>query len=611
MSTNVKIATLRSIAQRLRRISVLSTSAAGSGHPTTCLSAADLMAALFFDEMHFDPQQPDRPGSDLFVLSKGHAAPILWAALHESGAITADPMTLRRIDSDLEGHPMPRVPWVKVASGSLGQGLSAALGLAIGRRQRKDAGRIYCLMGDGETAEGSVWEAAALACEQKLDNLCAIVDVNELGQSGPTMAGFHAEGLSAKFAAFGWNAIVCDGHDLASILAAFDNGRATHGRPTVLLARTVKGKGVTAIAGKAGWHGKAIPKGPELDQALAEIGDPPAPAPVVARVRTAGAAPAAPTSAAPAPGYAIGAETATREAYGTALVRLGSVDPRLFVTDADTKNSTFAEKFKEKFPDRFVDAFIAEQNMVGMALGLAGAGYVPCVSTFSCFLTRAYDFIRMAAYSAPKHLILVGTHAGISIGEDGPSQMALEDLAMMRAVLGSTVLYPSDATATERLLEVAIAHGGLAYLRLSRPKTKVLYGPNEPFAVGGSKVLRQSSQDAVTLVAAGVTVFEALAAHEQLKADGIATRVVDAYSIKPLDVATLAKAANETKALVTVEDHSAWGGLGDAVAAEVRAPRLERLAVRDVPRSGTPTQLLSRYGIDAAHIVAAVRRVLG
>jgi transketolase len=605
-------ATVSALAQRLRRDSLISTSEAGSGHPTTCMSAAEIVASLFAREMAVDPRDANRPGTDHFVLSKGHAAPILWSILKEIGAIDTDLKTLRRIDSPLEGHPIPATMpgWVKVATGSLGQGLSASVGMALARRLAGDPGRIYCLMGDGEIAEGSVWEAAEIASHDTLANLCAIVDVNGLGQSGRTMHGHDIDAIAAKWRAFGWNAIGVDGHDVAALARAFDAARSTTDRPTVICARTLKGKGAKLTEDRGGWHGKALKKGAELDGALADVGDPPLRLTIEPRTRgQASARPKAPTSLPAGPSYKIGDEVAPREAWGEALVRLGTIDARIVVLDAEVKNSTFAEKFKDKFPGRFVECFIAEQNMVGAALGFAAEGFVPCASTFGAFFARAYDFIRMAAYSTPPHLVLCGTHVGVSIGEDGPSQMALEDLAAMRAILGSTVLYPSDGMSASRLVEEATRTPGIVYLRMGRPKNKVLYGADEPFVIGGSKVLRSSARDAVTVVAAGVTVHEALAAYDRLAADGIAVRVIDAYSVKPLDVATLTRAAEETGGVVTVEDHAAWGGLGEAVATAVRPRRLELLAVRDIPRSGKPEELLARHGIDADAIVAAVRRL--
>jgi len=608
-------AELVSFAQKLRRDSLIMTSEAGSGHPTTCMSAADLVAVLFGREMVYDPADGFRPGSDHFVLSKGHAAPILWSVLRRVGAIGTDLMTLRHADSPLEGHPTPRmVPgWVRVATGSLGQGLNAAVGMALCRRLGGDPGRVYCLMGDGEIAEGSVWEAAALAAHDGLHNLCAIVDVNGIGQSGPTMHGHDIDAIVGKWRAFGWHAIGLDGHDVTAIARALAEARGVNDKPTVLVARTEKGKGVDFLSGKPGWHGKALKKGKELDDALAQVGDPPIDTiDVVAGVRGTARRPERPVGAdAGKPPYALGQDVATREAYGEALLRVGAVDPRIVVLDAEVKNSTFAEKFKDKHPSRFFECFIAEQNMVGAALGCSAEGYVPFCSTFAAFFSRAYDFIRMGAYSTPAHLILCGSHVGVSIGEDGPSQMGLEDLAMMRAVIGSTVPYPSDAMQASRLVEEAVARGGIVYLRTSRPKTKVIYGPDERFPVGGCKVHGAQVGDAVTVVGAGVTLHEALAAQKQLAAEGLKVRVVDLYSVKPLDVATLARCAVETRGFVTVEDHALWGGLGDAVAAAIRPARMEMLAVSDLPRSAKPEECMAMARIDAAAIVAAVRKVAG
>jgi len=537
----------------------------------------------------------------------------LWGVLHEIGAVKVDTRTLRRKDSPLEGHPTPRVPgWVRVATGSLGQGLSAAVGMAHARRLARDRGRVYCLMGDGELAEGSVWEAAGLAAHDKLANLCAIVDVNAQGQSGRTMHGHDIDGLAAMWRSFGWHAVGLDGHDVAAISAAFEEARGVTDRPTVLLARTLKGKGAKSIEDKGGWHGKPLKKGPELDAALADVGEPPHIS-LKIESRTRGESTARlkmPVGSLPPPLYSVGDEVATREAYGDALVRIGAVDPRIVALDGDVKNSTFSEKFKEKFPERFIESYIAEQNMVGMALGFAAEGWVPFASTFAAFLTRAYDFIRMAACSTPPHLVLVGSHVGVSIGEDGASQMALEDLAMMRAVIGSTVFYPADAVAASRLVEEAVKLDGIVYLRMSRPKTRVIYGPDETFQAGGCKVHGRSDKDVATVVAGGVTLYEAFEAQKRLAAAGTAVRVIDLYSVKPLDQATLQRAADETKAFVTVEDHGAWGGLGEAVAGAVRVPRLERLAVTEMPRSAKPAELLAMHHLDAAAIVDAVKHVV-
>jgi transketolase len=604
-------AELHRMAQKLRRHSLESTAEAGSGHPTSCMSCAELVSVLFFDEMRFDPRDPSGRDADVFVLSKGHSAPILWAALKEAGAIAEDLLTLRRHDSPLEGHPTPLVPWVRVATGSLGQGLSSASGMAWARRLDGSAGRVYCLLGDGEVAEGSVWEAAQFASFNGLSNLCAVIDVNRLGQSGPTMYEHALQPYLERLHAFGWDAVEVDGHDVAAVRAAFSQARATKGRPFGIVARTFKGKGVSFLENKDGWHGKPVKKGDELARAVGELGDTSIELRVEPR-RYPSVTEQAPVAPQVEPAYKLGQEVATREAFGTALAQLGQRCPQVVALDGDTKNSTFSERFKQVQPERFAEAYIAEQNMVGVALGTSTEGKVPFASTFACFLTRAYDFIRMAVYSRPDHLVLVGSHAGVSIGEDGASQMALEDLAMMRALVRATVLYPSDAVSAERLVEEAARTPGVVYIRTSRPKTPVLYANEERFPVGGSKVLRQSAKDAVTLVGAGVTLHEALKAHERLAAEGVAARVIDLYSLRPIDQETLRRAAAETKVIVTVEDHSLQGGIGEAVAGAVAgAAPVEMLGVSEIPRSGKPAELMAAHGIDADAIVAAVRRVLG
>jgi transketolase len=602
--------TLARMAQKLRRHSLEMTSEAASGHPTTCMSCAEIVSVLFFDEMRFDPKDPSGRDQDVFVLSKGHAAPILWAALKEVGAISEDLLTLRRYDSPLEGHPTPRSPWVRVATGSLGQGLAAAAGMAWARKLDGSEARVYALLGDGEAAEGSVFEAAQYASFNTLDNLCAILDVNRLGQSGPTMYQHDVGVYADRFEAFGWNVAVVDGHDVPELRDAFARARAAGDKPSVIVARTLKGKGVSFLEDKDGWHGKPVKKGEELDKALAELGDTSVGLGVEARRYPVPARPSGGTLEI-TPAYTLGQEVATREAYGTALAKLAQSCPDVVAIDADTKNSTFAERLKDVDPRRFSEGYIAEQNMVGAALGMATEGKIPFASTFACFLTRAYDFIRMAGYSRPPHLVLVGSHAGVSIGEDGPSQMALEDLAMMRAITPATVLYPSDAVSAEKLTAEAAKTPGLVYMRTSRPKTKVLYANDEAFPVGGSKVLRSSARDQATVVAAGVTVFEALAAHDTLAGEGVAIRVIDLYSVKPIDAATLGAAADLTKRMVTVEDHSVCGGIGEAVTAAVAGrARVELLGIREVPRSGKPGELMKAHGIDAAAIVAAVKRLL-
>jgi transketolase len=574
------------------------------------MSCAEIISVLFFDEMHFDPKDPSGKDADVFILSKGHAAPILWAALKEAGAISDDLLTLRRYDSPLEGHPTPNSPWVRVATGSLGQGLCAGAGMAWARKLDGSPARVYVLLGDGEAAEGSVWEAAQFASYYALENLCAVIDVNRLGQSGPTMYQHDTKLIAERLRGFGWETAIVDGHDVHEVRAALARGRGIKGKPFGIVARTLKGKGVSFLEDKDGWHGKPVKKGDELAKAVAELGDTNVEIPVEAR-RYPAAAVSPRGALVLTPAYTLGQEVATREAYGTALAKLGKSSPAVVAIDGDTKNSTFAERLKEVAPSQYAEGYIAEQNMVGAALGMATEGKIPFASTFACFLSRAYDFIRMAAYSRPPHLVLVGSHAGVSIGEDGPSQMALEDLAMMRAIIEATVHYPSDAVSAERLVEVAARTPGLVYIRTSRPKTAVLYSNDEAFPVGGSKTLRSSAKDAVTIVAAGVTLHEALAAHEALAKDGIAVRVIDLYSVKPIDVATLRKAAAETRGFVTVEDHSVWGGIGDAVASAVAgSARIEMLGVRTVPRSGRPVELMRAHGLTADAIAAAVRKLL-
>ena len=608
------IPALQNIATRLRIESVRATTEAGSGHPSSCCSAAEVVAAVFFGQMRFNPHDPQHDDNDRFVLSKGHAAPLLYAAWAEAGAIPReDLLKLRRLDCDLEGHPTPRLPFIDMATGSLGQGICAAIGLALNARRLGSDYRTYVLVGDGESAEGSVWEAAQAGQQFALDNLCGIVDVNAQGQSRATALGHDMEAFARRWTAFGWHALVVDGHDLGALLAALGEARRTKGRPTMVLARTVKGKGITLMEGKEGWHGKAVAKGPDLNMAIKEleaqlVGDvatpPIPPAPARASVTVAAPGPL------PAPTYELGALVATREAYGNALAALGEADGRVVALDADVGNSTFSIKFEQAHRERFYETYIAEQVMVGAAMGLAARGAIPFPSTFACFLTRASDFIRMAGIGNA-NIKFAGSHAGVSIGEDGPSQMALEDLAMMRAVPNCAVLYPCDGVSAERLVAAAAAYDGMAYIRTSRPKTEVIYTPADLFEIGGSKVLYESADDVATVVAAGVTVFEACAAHDELLKAGIAICVIDAYSVQPIDAAALVRAGRKTgRRIITVEDHYPAGGLGDAVSEAVaeHGITVRRLAVREVPRSGQPRELLDRYGISASHIAAAVHQ---
>ncbi len=601
---------LKGIANQLRIHSIEATTAAGSGHPTSCCSEADLVAALFFGHMRYDPKNPHYHNNDRFILSKGHAAPLLYAAWAETGLFPAeDLLKLRQLNSDLEGHPTPRLPFVDVATGSLGQGLSVGVGMALCARLDNLDYRTYVLLGDGECSEGSVWEAAALAGQNQLNNLVALVDVNRLGQSEPAPLGHNLDAFKRRFEAFGWRTEEIDGHDIDEILevlAAVGLGN----QPLVILAKTLKGAGISFLQDKEGWHGRPLTK-EEADKAIAElkpsarsgIGQPiAAPTPLPTPKNEA-------PSAYPPISYNLGDKVATREAFGNALARIGEVDLRVVALDGDTKNSTYSEKFLKKFPNRFTECFIAEQDMVGVATGFAARGKVPFASTFATFFSRAFDQVRVAGISMA-NLKLCGSHVGVSIGEDGPSQMGLEDLAMMRAVAGSTVLYPADAVSAEKLVNEMAAKKGIFFLRTSRPKTAVLYKNEEEFPIGGAKILRQSSGDKVTVVAAGVTVYEALKAADALKNEGIAITVIDAYSIKPLAKQFIHDAAQKTNNLVvTVEDHYAEGGLGDAVAGELSAlgTKVHKLAVRELPHSGKPEELLAKYGIDAHAIVQQVK----
>ncbi|MGA9776940.1 MAG: transketolase [Limisphaerales bacterium] len=599
---------LKGIANQLRIHSITATTAAGSGHPTSCCSAADVVAALFFGHMRYDAKNPHYHNNDRFILSKGHAAPLLYAAWAETGLFPADDLLkLRKFGSDLEGHPTPRLPFVDVATGSLGQGLSVGVGMALAARFDKLDYNTYVLLGDGEIAEGSVWEAASLAGIYKLNNLIAIVDANRLGQSQATAFGHDIGVYRKRFEAFGWRVEDIDGHDLEEISEVL-GGVGLNDQPLAIVAKTYKGAGVSFLQDKEGWHGKPLNK-EEAAKAIAEL-QPTAKSGVGVSIPAPNQLPA-PNGAAPASypplAYKIGDSVATREAYGNALARVGEVDPRIVAMDGDTKNSTYAEKFMKKFPARFTECFIAEQNMVGTATGMGARGKVPFASTFATFFSRTFDQIRVAGISQ-SNLKLTGSHVGVSIGEDGPSQMGLEDLAMMRAIAGSTVLYPSDAVAAEKLVEQMAQTKGICYLRTSRPKTPVIYNNDETFPIGGAKVLREG--DKATVVAAGVTLFEALKAADALKNEGVNITVIDAYSIKPLARDVILAAARKTNnTVITVEDHYTEGGLGDAVAGELSADgvRVHKLAVTALPRSGKAEELLAHFGIDAAAIAKKVK----
>jgi transketolase len=609
------VAEIKEKARRLRILSMMSTTAAGSGHPTSCMSAADLVAGLFFYAMKFDPKNPNSSDGDRFVLSKGHAAPVLYAALAEAGVFPESRvLTLRQASSELEGHPTPFIPGVDAATGSLGQGVSVGAGLAIGAMLDKSRTRVYVLTGDGELAEGQIWEAAAFAGHYKLDNLTVVADINALGQSEPTMYEHQMDIYKKKFESEGFATEVIDGHDVPAILAAFDRAKATKGKPQAVVARTIKGYGFSEVAGKQGWHGKPFSKD-QLSAAIEELGGawdiPPDPGKSYARKslprRVDFPAPAAPD-------YDPAKPVATREAYGNALKRIGAVNPRLVDLSGDVDNSTFSEIFAKAYPDRFFQAYIAEQNMVSMGVGLAARGFTAFVDTFACFLSRAVDEVRMAAISR-SNLSLCGSHCGVSIGEDGPSQMGLEDIAIFRAAHGSVVLYPSDAVSAERLTEYMARTDGITYLRTSRPKSPILYSKDENFPVPGFKVLRQSVEDRVTVISAGITVHEALRAADGLKAKGTTVRVIDLYCVKPIDGKALAEQINATGGkLVVVEDHWAEGGIGEAVLsalalAGAALSKFRHLAITRMPHSGKEKELLEIFGISADHIAEAVTSI--
>jgi transketolase len=608
----------KDLATQLRADSIRSTTAAGSGHPTSSMSAADLMAVLLADYLHYDFDDPHNLRNDRLIFSKGHAAPLLYSLYKAAGAITDDEMlTLRKFGSRIEGHPTPALPWVDVATGSLGQGLPTGVGMAYsGKYFDKLPFKVWVLLGDSEMAEGSVYEAFELAGHYNLDNLIALIDMNRLGQRGPTMLEWHGEVYAARARAFGWHAIQIDGQNVDAVNRAYAEAVGVKDRPVCIVAKTQKGAGVSFLADKEGWHGKALSPA-EAEKALAELGSPKGDLIVKPQPpRPGDVAPVEQHGRFEPPKYELGAKVATREAYGDALAAVGAVRSNVIALDGEVSNSTFSDKFKKAFPDRFIEVYIAEQQLVSAAVGLQALRKIPYASTFAAFFSRAYDQIRMAAISRA-NINLVGSHAGVSIGEDGPSQMALEDLAMLRAVHGSTVLYPSCATTTAHLIAQMATTPGIKYLRTTREKTPVLYGPDESFPIGGSKVLRKSGSDAACLIGAGVTLHESLKACDILAAEGIKVRVIDLYSVKPIDSATVRLAAEECGGrLFVVEDHWPEGGLGDAVLevfggeSTVRAS-VTRLAVRNMPTSGKPAEMMSAAGIDAAHIVEAVKKQVG
>jgi transketolase len=602
----------RELGQQLRVDSVRASAAAGSGHPTSSMSAADLMAVLLAKYLRYDFGRPAEPLNDHLIFSKGHASPLLYSLYKAAGAITDhELLTFRKLGSRLEGHPTPEIPWVDVATGSLGQGLPCAVGVALaGKRLDRVPYRVWVLCGDSEMAEGSIWEAFDHASHEGLDNLIAIIDVNRLGQRGETMLGWDTAAYVRRAEAFGWRALEIDGHDFDEIDGAFEQALAGDGRPVAIVARTVKGKGVSAVENRNGFHGKPLA---DPDAAIRELGGL-RELTVSTSIPARGARPYQfATEAAPAASWQVGEEVATRRGFGEALAALAASDGRIVALDGEVGNSTYTELFAAAHPERYFEMYIAEQQLVATAVGLQVRGWVPFAATFAAFLSRAYDFIRMAAISRAD-IRLVGSHCGVSIGEDGPSQMGLEDIAALRAVHGSTVLYPSCANQTAKLVEAMVDQPGVSYLRTTRAALPVLYAADEQFEIGGSRVLCSSEDDEVTLVAAGITLHEALAAAEQLAGEGVTARVIDLYSVKPIDAPTLIEAAEATGAIVTVEDHHPEGGIGDAVL-EVFAdsdsrPRIVMLAVRVMPTSGTPAELLAQAGIDRVRIVEKVRELV-
>lgn len=611
-STKQKHNYLRDAAARLRRHSLEITKEAGSGHPTSSLSCAEIMSTLFFGFMKIDVEQSNNRHNDRFILSKGHAAPILWASYYEGGLIDLDALhSLREIDSRQEGHPTPRNKWIDVATGSLGQGLSVGVGMAWAARHHQTDSHTYVLMGDGETAEGSIWEAASLASHENLGQLTAIVDINEYGQSGHSMLGGDVDSYAQRFAAFGWQTIIVDGHEVEEISGALSAARENQTRPTVILAKTVKGKGVEEIEGARGSHGKPAPS---LEGALRDL---PESAHDKARegelfIHPTGRSEAFPkiefTSSIQHGADSDEGPVATRAAFGKAMLRLGEACQNLVALDGDVKNSTKLQDFFERYPERSVECYIAEQNMIGMAMGLSKSGLLPCAATFAAFLTRGFDQLRIAAISRAR-LILAGSHAGVAIGQDGPTQMGLEDIAMLRCLPDSLVLYPADATSTHAAVENATHHDGIAYIRLNRGKTPTLYNADEAFEPGTCKVWNESEADQATLVGAGITLFECLDAQKALADENILVRVVDCYSVKPINSATLRRCAEETGAVIVVEDHHPEGGIGEAVFSAIKGVPCQgkHLAIDKHSRSGAPEALLDFHGISSRHIGDAVR----
>jgi transketolase len=611
---------LKDIANKIRIHSITSTQTAKSGHPTSCSSIAEILSVLFFNTMRYRVSAPKDPSSDRFVLSKGHAAPALYAAWAEAGLFpVADLQNLRKLGSDLEGHPTPRLNFIDVGTGSLGQGLGIACGMAyVGKNYDKANYRVYCLVGDGESAEGSIWESIHFASYYKLDNLCVVFDVNRLGQSEPTSLGHDIDTYRKRLEAFGFNAVAVDGHDIEELVKAFHVAANTKGKPTALIAKTFKGKNFPKIEDLENWHGK--PLGDQAERVLQHLKS------LVKNTGPLQIHPQKPlTDDAPSvditniklsspPSYKIGDSIATRVAYGTALVKIAQNNPRVIALDGDMKNSTYSEALKKFDPTRYIECFIAEQNLVGTAIGATCRDRaVAFVSTFATFLTRAYDQIRMGAISQT-NVNFVGSHCGVSIGEDGPSQMGLEDIAMFRTIPGSTVFYPADAVATERAVELAANTKGITFTRTNRPVTAVIYPNNHVFQIGKSTVVKKSNNDQVLVIGGGVTLHEAISAANELSKAGVGVRVLDLFTVKPIDKEGIIKNANECGGrILVVEEHYYEGGIGEAVCAAVSQERniiVKHIAVPRVPRSGTPTALLDYYGLNSKHIVNYVQEIL-
>ncbi|HEV7712657.1 MAG TPA: transketolase [Asanoa sp.] len=619
-ATIADLSTARDVARQLRVDSVRASTSAGSGHPTSSMSAADLLAVLVSRHLSYDWDDPANDANDHLIFSKGHASPLLYSVFKAVGVVSDEELMTgyRRFGQRLEGHPTPVLPWVDVATGSLGQGLPDGVGVALAGRYLDEVPyRVWVLCGDSEMAEGSMWEALDKAAYYRLSNLIAIVDVNRLGQSGPTELQWDLDAYARRAEAFGARVIMIDGHDLDEIDQAYRAATdRTDDRPTVILARTLKGRGFSEVENLEGWHGKPLPK-EMAERAIRELGGEssltvrgprPAAESPVNRAAPLGGPPELPT-------YPVGDKVATRKAYGDALTAVGASNPRIVALDGEVGNSTYSEEFAKAFGDRYFEMYIAEQQMIAAAVGLSVRHYIPFASTFAAFLSRAYDFIRMASISRAD-IRLVGSHAGVEIGADGPSQMALEDLAMLRAVQGSTVLYPSDAVSAAALVQSMVDLPGVSYMRTTRGAYPVLYEAGETFPIGGSKVLRSGPSDAVTLIGAGVTVHQCLAAAEALASDGIQARVIDLYSVKPIDTGTLSDAVAATEGrIVVAEDHHPEGGLGSAVADALLAAgspalRFSHLAVRELPGSGNTAEQLAAEGIDADHIAASARALV-